>query len=61
MSALPNVTGFIPYEKGDPEIPILLRKAKKAGVEVRAISMHYDPEMEGVVLDEADLLVILDR
>ncbi len=56
-SALPGATGFTPYEAGDPQIPILLRKAKKAGVEVRAISMHYDPVLEGVVLDEADLPV----
>lgn len=56
-SALPGVTGFTPYEKGDPQIPILLKKAEKAGVEIRAVSMHYDPEVEGVVLDEADLRV----
>ena len=56
-AGLPNVWGFIPYDEGDPQISILLRKAKKAGVEIRAISMHYDPEMEAVVLDEADLPV----
>ena len=56
-SALPGVTGFTPYEKGDPQIPILLKKAEKAGVEIRAVSMHYDPEVVGVVLDEADLRV----
>ncbi len=60
VSALPGVAGFIPYGQGDPEIPILLGKAKKAGVEIRAVSMHYDAERKAVVLDEGDLWVKLE-
>ncbi len=59
-AGLPNVRGFIPYDEGDPQISILLRKAKKFGVEIRAFSLHYDPKAKGVVLDEPDLPVILE-
>ncbi|MEM0226372.1 MAG: DNA/RNA nuclease SfsA [Thermofilaceae archaeon] len=59
IAALRGVRAFRPYEKGDPEMPNLLRRAASAGVEIRALSMHYDPASSLVVLDNPDLPVIL--
>jgi sugar fermentation stimulation protein A len=57
VAALPGVSAFRPYERGDPEVARLLREARKVGVLLKAISMHYRPEASQVVLDNPDLLV----
>ena len=59
VAALPRVRAFRPNGEGDPEIPHLLREAASAGVELRAVSMHYDGSL--VVLDDLDLPVELTR
>lgn len=59
VAALQGVKAFRPYMKGDPLIPKLLREAVAAGVEVRAISMHYEPRSSAVLLDNPDLPVLL--
>lgn len=59
IAALPGVAGFKPYERGDPEIPRLLREAVSRGVSVKAASMYYEPESSSVVLEEPDLPVLL--
>ncbi|WP_457750961.1 DNA/RNA nuclease SfsA [Thermococcus sp.] len=50
IGAMPGVEKFRPYEKGDPEIARLLKEAKKAGVEIHALSISLLPE--GVVVLE---------
>jgi len=57
VAALPGVTAFKPYEKGDPVIAQLLRQAREAGVALRAVSMHYEPEPSRVILDNPSLPV----
>lgn len=59
VAALQRVTAFRPFERGDPEIPRLLREAAASGVEIRAISMHYDPIRSVILLDNSDLPVVL--
>ncbi|ASJ09586.1 sugar fermentation stimulation protein SfsA [Thermococcus siculi] len=39
IGAMPGVEKFRPYERGDPEIARLLREARKAGVEIHALSI----------------------
>ncbi len=57
IAALPEVVSFRPCEWGDPEMPGLLQKAKEAGVELRAVSMHYNLEDSWIYLDNPDLPV----
>jgi len=59
IAALPGVSAFKPYEKGDPEIPALLKEAVKKGVLVRALAMYYDPRPSFVTLYNPDLRVEL--
>ncbi|MEM2372419.1 MAG: DNA/RNA nuclease SfsA [Thermofilaceae archaeon] len=59
IAALPDVKAFKPYEKGDPEIPLLLAKAAEAGVTVKAVSMHYEPSTSCIFLDNPDLPVYI--
>lgn len=59
IAALQGVAAFRPYERGDPEMPKLLREAAALGVEIRAISMHYEPNLSIVALDNPDLPVVL--
>lgn len=59
VAALPRVEGFKPYERGDPEIPRLLREAARKGVVIKALAMHYEPSPSTVVLDNPDIPVIL--
>ncbi|NPB05152.1 MAG: DNA/RNA nuclease SfsA [Aquificae bacterium] len=54
--ALPRVKGFRPFCAGDPEICSLLKEAKRRGLLLRAISLHFVPE-RGVVLENPDLPV----
>lgn len=57
IAGLPHVKGFRPYEKGDPEIPRLVRAAYKHGVLVKAINFYFDPESSSIVLGNPDLRV----
>lgn len=54
IGALPGVKKFKPYEEGDPEIARLLEEAKKAGVKIRALSIHMLPDGR-VLMDNPDL------
>lgn len=59
VAALPGVCAFKPYERGDPRIPVLLREAASKGVIVKSFSLHYEPSASVVVLDSAEIPVIL--
>ncbi|MDP7982121.1 MAG: DNA/RNA nuclease SfsA [Conexivisphaera sp.] len=59
IAAFPGASSFTPNDAGDPGIRSTLRAARSAGVELRAISMHYDGRR--VVLDRDDLPVHLRR
>ena len=58
IGAMPGVEKFAPYEKGDPEIARLLREARKAGVEVHALSISLLPDGR-VILERPNLGVEL--
>ncbi len=60
IAALPHVKAFKPCARGDPVIPVLVRRACEVGVMVKAISLHYDPRSSLVNLDNPDLEVELD-
>jgi sugar fermentation stimulation protein A len=49
IGALPGVTKFKPYGEGDPEIERLLNEAKKAGVEIHAMSISLLPSGKVVI------------
>jgi len=59
MAALPDVDGFVPDDKADPALADLLYRAEAAGVNLRAISLHFSPEHSTVFLDNPDLPVVL--
>ncbi len=59
ICALPRVRGFKPNCEDDPEICKLLRLAKRKGITLRAISLHFDPERKALVLENPDLPVYL--
>ncbi len=59
VAALPGVSAFRPYERGDPEVARLLEAAARVGVELRAIAIHYEPATSTIVLDNPDLPVHL--
>jgi len=59
VAALPRVCAFRPYEEGDPEIPKLLREAASKGVDIRSFSLHYESPTSAVVLDKAEIPVLL--
>jgi len=58
IGAMPGVDKFRPYEKGDPEIARLLKEAKKAGVEIHALSISLLPDGK-IVLERPSLEVEL--
>lgn len=58
VGAMPGVERFRPYEKGDPEIARLLREARKAGVEVHALSISLLPDGK-VILEKPNLEIKL--
>ncbi|AFL95850.1 sugar fermentation stimulation protein A [Thermococcus cleftensis] len=58
VGAMPGVEKFRPYEGGDPEIARLLKKASKAGVEIRALSISLLPDGR-VVLERPSLEIDL--
>ncbi len=55
IAALPGVTAFKPNRAGDPDLGDLLREAWRAGVNVRAIALLYDPSDSLVYLYDPDL------
>ena len=57
VAAFPGATHFTPNDAADPEVRRLLRMARSAGVDLRAIAIHYDGRR--VVLDSDDLPVVL--
>ena len=59
IAAMPYIKAFKPYERGDPEVPTLIRRAYEVGVMVKAISLYYDPQASAVFLDDPDLEVEL--
>lgn len=58
IGAMPGVEKFRPYEKGDPEIARLLKEAKKAGVEIYALSISLLPDGK-IVLERPSLEIEL--
>ena len=58
ICALPNVKGFKPYCEGDKEICKLLKEAKKKGITLRAISLHFRPQA-GIYLENSTLPVLV--
>ncbi|AMQ17883.1 DNA/RNA nuclease SfsA [Thermococcus peptonophilus] len=56
IGAMPGVEKFRPYEKGDPEIARLLKEARKAGVEIHALSISLLPDGK-IVLERPELEV----
>jgi sugar fermentation stimulation protein A len=59
IAALPSVSAFKPNRAGDPDLSDLLTEASKAGVDVKAIALFYDPRDSLVYLYDADLPVEL--
>lgn len=59
MAALPEVEAFKPNKAADPKIYELLVKAARIGVEVKAISLYYNPQDSFIYLDNPDLEVDL--
>ena len=54
VGAMPGVEKFKPCEKGDPEIARLLKEARKAGVEINALSIVLLPGGE-IILESPEL------
>lgn len=59
IAALPGVQAFKPYRQGDPELCELLKEAALKGVDIRALSLLYDPQDACMYLIDADLPVEL--
>ena len=57
IAALPNVEAFKPNSSADPKIAQLLLEAEKAGVEIRALEMYYNPKDNYFYLSKPDLPV----
>ncbi len=56
IAALPGVAAFQPSVTGDPVVAALIKESRDAGVEVRAVAMHFDGN--GILLDDPDLPVL---
>lgn len=56
VGALPGITAFMPSVTGDPVVTTLIKKSWSAGVDLRAIAMHFDGN--GILLDNANLPVL---
>jgi sugar fermentation stimulation protein A len=59
ICALKGVKGFKPHMEGDLQIYQLLKEAKKVGVPIKAISLYFDPQRKGVILENPDLDVVI--
>ena len=57
ICALPRVKGFKPYCEGDKEICLLLKEAKKKGLLMKALGMHFEPSVGAILLNNPDLVV----
>ena len=57
LAAMPNIEAFKPNNSADPEMARLLKKAVLAGVNIRAIEMHYEPESHFICILNDDLHV----
>lgn len=57
MAALPDVRAFKPNRPADPELYQLLLKAKRAGVELKALNIAYNPQRSAILLLNPDLTV----
>jgi DNA-binding sugar fermentation-stimulating protein len=55
VAALPGITAFMPSFTGDPVVAALIKESRSAGVDVRAVAMHFDGN--GIVLDDENLPV----
>ena len=61
IAALPEVEAFKPNREVDPEVYKLILEAERRGVEVKSISIHYDPRDRSVILSNPDLRVLFDH
>jgi sugar fermentation stimulation protein A len=59
MAALPEVSAFTPYKRGDPLLFEYLLNARKWGVTIKAIGLYFDPRDSHVHLSDPDLPVVL--
>ncbi len=59
MAALPEVSAFKPYQKGDPLLAEYLWDAHNQGVRIKAIGLYFDPRDSHVHLYDPDLPVVL--
>ena len=60
MAALPEVEAFKPHKSADPELCRLLLEARRAGVEVKALNIVYQPQGSFISLLNPDLPVELE-
>ncbi len=60
IAALPDVIAFRPHSEADPVMARLLKSANDSGVELRAISFHFNPQAGNIVFDNLDLPVVLE-
>jgi sugar fermentation stimulation protein A len=61
VAALPDVVGFKPYRSADPELFDLLEKAKKLGVQIKAVGLYFRPSDSFLCLYDPDLDVVIRR
>lgn len=59
MAALPEVSAFKPYHKGDPLLCKYLLDAHAHGVRIKAIGLFFDPRDHGIYCYDPDLPVVL--
>lgn len=59
IAALPEVEVFKPNRDADPEMYKLLLEARRSGVEMKSIGLHYSPEDSSINLFNSDLEVTL--
>ena len=60
MAALPEVSAFKPYKKGDPLLERHLLEAHEQGVLIKAIGLFFNPSNNHIHLSNADLPVALE-
>jgi sugar fermentation stimulation protein A len=56
VAAIPGVSAFKPSVSGDPVVAALIGESRGAGVDVRAVAMHFDGN--GILLDHPNLPVL---
>jgi sugar fermentation stimulation protein A len=59
MAALPGISAFKPYKKGDPLLCEYLRDAHTQGLQVKAIGLFFDPGDCFIHLSDPNLPVVL--